>query len=100
MSSLHLKQMAVSELSSMEWSVDLNYFKLPTSSKRYVLTPDEHSYLSGVYSLMYPAEETITAVNITRHSMLVDRFLSLSRMENPSVSEIVMYLQIGLSNHL
>ena len=37
-SSIHLKQMAVSELT---WSVDLNYFKLPTSSKRYVLTPDE-----------------------------------------------------------
>ena len=61
-SSIHLKQMA--ELTSVEWSVDLNYFKLPTSSKRYVLTPDEQSYLSGVYSLMYP-EETITAINIT-----------------------------------
>ena len=63
-SSIHLKQMAVSELTSVEWSVDLNYFKLPTSSKRYVLTPDEQSYLSGIYSLMYP-EETITAINIT-----------------------------------
>ena len=42
----------------------LNYIKLPTSSKRYVLISDEQSYLSGVYSLMYP-EETITAINIT-----------------------------------
>ena len=55
-SSIHLKQMAVLELTSVEWSVDLNYFKLPTSSKRYILTPDEQSYLSEVYSLMYPKE--------------------------------------------
>ena len=55
-SSIHLKQMAVSKLTCVEWSVDLNYFKLPTSSKIYVLTPDEQNYLSGVYSLMYPEE--------------------------------------------
>ena len=63
-SSIHLKRMTTSELNSVEWSADLNYFRLPTNSTRYILTADEQRYLTRVYSLMYP-EETITAINIT-----------------------------------
>ena len=55
--------MTTSELSSVEWSVDLNYFRLPTNSTRYILTAGQR-YLTRVHSLMYP-EETITAINIT-----------------------------------
>ena len=63
-SSIHLNQMTTSDLSSVQWSVDLKYFKLPTNSTRYILTADEQHYLTRVYSLMYP-QETVTAINIT-----------------------------------
>ena len=56
--------MTTSELNSVEWSADLNYFRLPTNSTRYILNADEQRYLSRVYSLMYP-EETITEINVT-----------------------------------
>ena len=63
-STTHFKQMMVSELDSVEWSIDLNYFKLPTNSSRHILTADEQHYLKGVYSLMYP-NEIISAINVT-----------------------------------
>ena len=47
-SSIHLKQMTTSELNSVEWSADLNYFRLPTNSTRYILTADEQRYLTRV----------------------------------------------------
>ena len=56
--------MTTSELNSVEWSADLNYFRLPTNSTRYILTADEQHYVTRVYSLMYP-EETITEINVT-----------------------------------
>ena len=45
-SSIHLNQMTTSDLSSVQWSVDLKYFKLPTNSTRYILTADEQYYLT------------------------------------------------------
>lgn len=67
MSPAHLEQMSVADLNSVEWNVDLKYFKIPTNLTRYVLTPDEYTYLSRVYSLLHP-EESITAVCTKVHS--------------------------------
>lgn len=62
-STIHFKQM-ISELDSVEWSIDFNYFKIPTNSSRCILTADEQHYLKGVYSLMYP-NEIISSINVT-----------------------------------
>ena len=53
--------MTTSDLNLVEWSADLNYFRLPTNSTRYILTADEQRYLTRVMYL----EETITEINVT-----------------------------------
>lgn len=38
----------------MKWSIDLEYFKLPTNSRRYILNNDEQLYLQQMYVHLYP----------------------------------------------
>ncbi len=41
-------------ITSIDWTVDLTYFRLLTTSRQCVLTPDEQHYLKQTYRTLYP----------------------------------------------
>ena len=49
-STMHWAQMTSSDLTVVKWSIDLTYFKLPTNSRRYILSSDEQRYLNQMYT--------------------------------------------------
>ena len=53
-STTHWAQMTSTDLTIVEWSIDLTYFKLTTNSRRYILSSDEQRYLKQMYTRLYP----------------------------------------------
>ena len=53
-STTHWAQITSTDLTIVEWSIDLTYFKLTTNSRWYILSSDEQRYLKQMYTRLYP----------------------------------------------